>query len=73
MRTTKAVNAQSSALTASERTDQLVQLCDYCSAAHRIADANGEKLLAYLLAMAIQEGQTALRRLTAAQAATQPK
>lgn len=47
----------------SGHTDKLVELIDHCTAAKKIADEMGETFLAYLIAMAIQEGRTAMRHL----------
>ncbi len=46
-----------------DRVAQLVQVIDQCTAAKDIADESGERLLSYLLAMAIQEARTAIRRI----------
>ena len=43
------------------RIDRLVEVIDLCTAAKETADAVGEKLLSYLLSMAIQESRTAMR------------
>ena len=44
------------------RVQQMVALIDQCTAAKKTADALGEKFLAYLLAMTIQESRAAIRR-----------
>jgi hypothetical protein len=44
------------------KVDRLVTLIDHCTAAKAIADELGEKLLSYLLAMAIQEGRSSVRQ-----------
>ena len=40
------------------RADRLTVMLDHCKAAKKEADELDEKFLAYLLAMAIQEGQS---------------
>jgi len=50
------------------RIDRLAEAVDLCSNAKDIADALDEKLLAYLLAMAIQETRAAMRSEVAAAA-----
>jgi hypothetical protein len=49
------------------RIDRLVALIDHCSAARQTADELGETFLSYLLAMAIQEGRSAMRQSSDAQ------
>lgn len=44
------------------RIEKLVELVDHCTAAKATADELGEKLLSYLLAMAIQESRAAMRQ-----------
>ena len=48
------------------RTEQLVDAIDHCAAAKDIADGLGDRFLAYLLAMAIQEARAAIRDSVAA-------
>lgn len=43
------------------RTDRIVEIIDQCVSAKAIADKLGEKFLAYLLAMAIQEARASLQ------------
>ncbi len=43
------------------RVDRLAETIDQCSAAKDAADVLGEKFLAYLLAMAIEEARAAMR------------
>ena len=50
------------AIAGQSRIDRLVELIDHCTAAKGAADELGEKLLSYLLAMAIQESRSAVRQ-----------
>ena len=43
------------------RIDRLAEIVDQCTDAKRIADQLGDRFLAYLLAMAIQETRNAMR------------
>ncbi len=43
-----------------ERNDQLRALIEHCTAAQTIADVQGEKFLAYMLAMTIQAARGTL-------------
>lgn len=43
------------------RIDRLAEIVDHCTDAKRTADLLGDRFLAYLLAMAIQETRNAMR------------
>jgi hypothetical protein len=49
---------------AGSRTDRVVAIIDHCAAAKALADEIGNRFLAYLLAMTVQEAQSSLRVLT---------
>ena len=43
------------------RVDRLAEVVDHCTASKLVAEELGDRFLAYLLAMAIQEARTAMR------------
>ena len=54
------------------RIDRLAEIVDRCTDAKAIADALGDRFLAYLLAMAIQETRNAMRVEVTAASLTEP-